>query len=168
MVDAQPNLAAVAALIGDPARSAMLGALLGGQALPAGELAHVAHVSPQTASAHLSKLIEGKLLLMTRSGRHRYYRIASSEIASALEALALIAPPQSIRCLRDSQISGALRLARTCYVHLAGVLGVTITRSMLDQGLLERTDSAFTLTSHGEQQLVARGVDVAQARSSRR
>ncbi|WP_156481750.1 ArsR/SmtB family transcription factor, partial [Ferroacidibacillus organovorans] len=70
------NVSTVASLIGDATRTAILMALLGGQALPAGELAKLARVSPQTASNHLAKLVAGGLLTMEAWGRHRYYRLA--------------------------------------------------------------------------------------------
>ena len=82
---ADPDLASVATLIGDPARAAMLAAVLGGQALPAGELAACARISPQTASSHLAKLVAGGLLRVTTAGRHRYYQLRSPEVGAALE-----------------------------------------------------------------------------------
>src|SRR3954453_16098073 len=94
---ATPDLAAVAALIGDPSRAAMLSALLGGYALPASELARHARITAQTASAHLAKLVNGGLLCVTRTGRHRYYALTSQEVAQALESLALIAPAPRLR-----------------------------------------------------------------------
>ncbi|WP_201386669.1 helix-turn-helix transcriptional regulator [Ktedonobacter sp. SOSP1-85] len=86
------NIAAVAALISDPSRAVMLDALLNKQALPAGELAYRAGISPQTASAHLAKLVDGGLLILKTQGRHRYYALSGPEVAHALEALAVIAP----------------------------------------------------------------------------
>ena len=79
-----PNIATAAALIGDPARAAILAALADGRALPAGELATAAGLSPSAASAHLTKLLEGSLLALEREGRHRYYRLAGPQVAAAL------------------------------------------------------------------------------------
>src|SRR5579862_5604958 len=93
----EPNIAATAALIGDPARAAILLALADGRALPAGELAAFAGLSSSAASAHLSKLLEGGLLNVERTGRHRYYRFAGPGVAAALEGLALIATQQPSR-----------------------------------------------------------------------
>src|ERR1700757_1530533 len=81
-----------AALWSDPARAAMLMALMGGAALPAGQLAILGNVAPQTASSHLSKLLQGKLLMVEDQGRHRYYRLASAEVAHAIEALLALGP----------------------------------------------------------------------------
>ncbi len=96
----EPNVAAVASLIADPARAAMLTALFDGRALPAGELAYASGVTAQTASSHLSKLLAGGLLAVEIEGRHPYYRLAGAHIAQALEQLAAMAGPTegSERC----------------------------------------------------------------------
>jgi DNA-binding transcriptional ArsR family regulator len=78
------DLATTAALIGDVARANMLDALMGGRALTAGELAWHARVSAQTASGHLAKLAEARLVAREKQGRHRYYRLASQEAAEAV------------------------------------------------------------------------------------
>ncbi len=86
----------------------MLLQLLGGIALPAGELARAARVTPQTASAHLARMVEGGLLIHESHGRHRYYRLASPEVGQALEALSEIARPKPVRSLRESdQLRGS-------------------------------------------------------------
>src|SRR5215212_6291239 len=126
-MDLQMNIAAPAALIGDPVRSAILSALLSGRAEPASVLAQMAGVSPQAASNHLARLVDGGLLKVQAQGRHRYYRLAGEEVAHALEALACLAePPPMI-----SPGMRAIRQARTCYAHLAGVLGVAVTDALL-------------------------------------
>src|SRR5438128_1453069 len=97
MISVELEIACVAALVGDDARARMLVALMDGRALPAGELAFVARISPQTASAHLSKLVNGKLLRVQAQGKHRYYRLASPKVASLIETLSTIAPlPRSL------------------------------------------------------------------------
>src|ERR1700722_10260695 len=123
------KLSEIANLLGDPGRAAILLRLMSGLALPAGELAVTANVAPQTASEHLAKLVRGRLLSVERQGRHRYYRLASVEVADAVEALlVLTARPQ----VRDASAStpracvGSLQYARRCYGHLAGWLGVQI------------------------------------------
>ncbi len=119
-----PNIASVAALIGEPARAAMLTALLGRRPLAASELARCAGISPQTGSAHLAQLVAGGLLSVTPNGRHRYYRLAGPQVAEVLEALAALAPAAPIHSLRQFDEARAIRFARTCYDHLAGVVGV--------------------------------------------
>ena len=131
------DLATVGAAIGEPARALMLNALLGGRALPATELAQVAHVAPSTASAHLAKLTEAGLVTVEPHGRHRYHRLAGEDVAHALEVLATIAPPMKTTTLRAATLAGAERHARSCYDHLAGELGVAVTDRFIELGALE-------------------------------
>jgi DNA-binding transcriptional ArsR family regulator len=130
-------LARIAALIGEPARSAMLLALLDGRALTAHELARCGGIAPPTASRHLAQLVEAGLLVVQAQGRHRYHRLASAEVARVLEALMLLpaaaARPRPATGPRDE----ALRLARRCYDHLAGRLAVAITAHLLHERALE-------------------------------
>jgi DNA-binding transcriptional ArsR family regulator len=163
-----PDLATVATLIGDSARAAMLMALLGGQALPAGELAACAHISPQTASAHLAKLVAGGLLRVTTAGRHRYYQLESPMVGAALEALSAIARPTQVRSLRGSEAAQALRFARTCYDHLAGVVGVAITQGLLDEGVLVADTQSYQVSVAGSSWFAQWGIDLAQLRQARR
>jgi DNA-binding transcriptional ArsR family regulator len=130
------NIAIPAALIADPARSAILMALMDGRAHPAGTLAYAANLSPQAASNHLAKLLDGGMVLVETEGRHRYYRLARPEVAAVLEALLSVAPP--IRSLDEPRSPEArrLRAARSCYDHLAGQLGVAIAAAMEARGLL--------------------------------
>jgi len=135
-MDGEPSIATVAALIGDTGRVAMLTALVGGRALPAGELAAAADMSPPAASAHLAKLTDGGLLTVEREGRHRYYRLAGPGVAAILESLASYAgQPIRPRAVRTPK-ARALRRARTCYDHLAGQLGVAVATALEGRGLL--------------------------------
>ncbi|WP_396125768.1 ArsR/SmtB family transcription factor [Brevibacillus laterosporus] len=99
----------MAALVGDPSRVTMLLELLEGIALPTSELVSAARITPQTASSHLTKLVEGNLLVVEMSGRHRYYRLAGPEVAYTLEALNVIATPTLIRSLKEYDQSKVLR-----------------------------------------------------------
>jgi DNA-binding transcriptional ArsR family regulator len=137
------DLATVGAAIGEPARALMLNALLGGRALPASELAQVAHVAPSTASAHLAKLTQAGLVTVEPHGRHRYHRLAGEDVAHALEVLATIAPPMEIKTLRAANRAGAERHARSCYDHLAGELGVAVTDRFIELGALEADSLAL-------------------------
>jgi DNA-binding transcriptional ArsR family regulator len=145
-----PNIAEVAALVGDPARANMLVALMDGRALTAKELAFAASVSPQTASGHLAKLADGRLLTCVRQGRHRYYRVASPLVARMLESITLVAaieaPP---RHRPHSPRDDALRLARTCYDHLAGRLGVAIADALVVRGAVILSDDGGEVTADG-------------------
>jgi DNA-binding transcriptional ArsR family regulator len=131
------DIAPVAALIADPARAAILTALLDGRPLAAGELARLAGVSAATASAHLGRLLAGGLVIVTQQGRHRYYRLAGPEIAAVIEALAHVSPRPRPRSLRQSRQAAALQDARTCYDHLAGRAGVALLDALLRQRIIK-------------------------------
>jgi DNA-binding transcriptional ArsR family regulator len=130
------DVAAVAGLLGDRARAAICLALLDGRYRPAGELARLAGVTASTASEHLGLLRGAGLLEVTAQGRHRYYRLAGPDVAAAVEALSVLARPQPVRSLRQSAGAERLRAGRTCYDHLAGRLGVTITDALVEAGVL--------------------------------
>lgn len=155
------DFSTVAALMGDPARSRMLLALMGGLECPASELARVAHVAPQTASAHLAKMQAGGLITVKRRGRWRYYRLAGPEVASVIEALrnlsgARAAEPQSApHCGPED----GLRYARTCYDHLAGHVAVALTDAMLACGHLKPAGALYQVTSSGTAALARLEID---------
>jgi DNA-binding transcriptional ArsR family regulator len=156
------NVATPAALIADPARAAILMALFDGRAQPASTLAYIAGISPQAASNHLAKLLDGGMVAVESEGRHRYYRLAKPEIATALEALACVASP--IRTLEPplSREAKRLRDARSCYDHLAGRLGVAITEALLDRGFLSATDDTkrIAVSPTGKTWFAELGVDI--------
>jgi DNA-binding transcriptional ArsR family regulator len=153
-----PDVAAVARLIGEPRRAAMLLALMDGSQRPASELARLAGVSPSTASSHLARLTDAGLLAETRQGRHRYYGIATPAVARAVEALLTIAPTVRPRSLRAVQESQDLYWARTCYDHLAGVVAVALTARMEALGWLVNQGTAYALTEAGGAGLAALGI----------
>ena len=140
----------VAALVGDPARSNMLTALMTGRALTASELADQAGITPQTASSHLAKLEAGGLIELEKQGRHRYYRLTGSDVAGVLEGLAGLAARAGHMRVRTGPKDPALRRARICYDHLAGDLGVQMLDSMKKQKLLRQTKEAIDLTAEGK------------------
>jgi len=116
---ADADLAAIAELM-TAHRATLLLALIGGRKLSASELAARAGISPSLASSHLSKLLAGGLVAVDQSGRQRYYRLASNHVAEVIEAMLTLAPHQQAIGLRDVNRGQAIRLARTCYDHLAG------------------------------------------------
>src|SRR5438105_11686621 len=136
----EADIAQVAAAIGDSSRAKVLLALADGGVMPATALAAEAGVSPSTISGHLARLREAKLLTVEHEGRHRYYRLASTDVARALEELARIAQPLPIRSLHDSVRAQALMRARLCYDHLAGRLGVALLAVLVDRGILDNED----------------------------
>jgi DNA-binding transcriptional ArsR family regulator len=163
------DVASIAALIGDRARCAMLHALLGGAALPAGELARAAGVTPATATGHLHKMVNAGLVQAVAQGRHRYHRLSGPEVASALEALALLAPSIPVQSLRQSRAARDLAKARTCYDHLAGHLGVAVAQALLERRALEPIDERdHRLTPIGRELLARLGIDTAPLERSRR
>jgi DNA-binding transcriptional ArsR family regulator len=153
------DIAALGALIGDPARARVLQALADGRALPASVLADEAGVAASTASAHLRKLVAADLLVAEPHGRHRYFRLAGPRVARLIEVLAEHAPPAPVRSLRDGTRAHALRRARLCYDHLGGRLGVALMGALLERGALEGDDGAFHPERAGEDRLSAPGRD---------
>jgi DNA-binding transcriptional ArsR family regulator len=158
------DIATIASVIGHPARGLMLTAMLGGRALPASELAEAAGVSASTASAHLARLTGSGLVTVERHGRHRYHRLADPRVAEALETLALLAPEQEVRSLRDANRNTAERAARSCYDHLAGAVGVAVADRLCELGALDRDG----LTLRDPAPFAALGVDVAALGRGRR
>jgi DNA-binding transcriptional ArsR family regulator len=152
---AGPDIARVAALVGDPARSNMLTALMTGRALTASELAHQAGVTPQTASSHLAKLEAGGLVEPEKQGRHRYYRLTGPDVAGVLESLAGLAARAGHMRLRTGPKDPALRHARVCYDHLAGDLGVQMLDNMKKQGVIRQSKQAIELTTEGKRFLAS-------------
>ena len=161
-MDGDVDIAPVAALLGDPARAAIVGALHEGRALPAGELARRAGVSPSTASEHLTKLVNGGLLLSESIGRHRYFRLAGPEVAHLFEALSVLAPRKAVHSLRGRNIGDALVGARTCYDHLAGRLGVAIADALLDRRAVVERDGSYELGARADRVLAELGLSVAE------
>jgi DNA-binding transcriptional ArsR family regulator len=162
------DLAAVGALLGNPSRAAMLDALMTGRALTAGELAHVAEVSPATASEHLAKLRDGGLVEVVTQGRHRYHRLASADVGAALEAVSHIAPAKPVHTLRQSTRARSLAEARTCYDHLAGRSGVALHDGLVARAWLVPEAGGYGLSDAGVEGLLGWGVDVTTARAARR
>ncbi len=155
----------IAILIGEPARTAMLCTLMHGQSLTATELANSANITPQTASAHLARLVDAKLLTVHRQGRHRYHRLATPEVAKFIESAINLAQlsPAPTRPIFTGPRDQAMRRARTCYDHFAGRLGVAITDSMLKKKWIEFDDEAGSLTARGARALARAGIDLQQA-----
>ncbi len=145
------EIARIGLLIGEPARVAILTALMDGQAFTATELARCANVTPQTASSHLAQLAGADLLRIEKQGRHRYHLLASPDVARMIEGIMQVAarPGRPTRPIAVGPRDQALRNARTCYDHIAGRLGVAIAESFTARGLIEFDDDAGLITSEG-------------------
>ena len=161
------TLAQAGALIGDPARANILLALMDGRALTASELAWHAGVSAQTTSGHLGKLVDARLVAVVRQGRYRYHRLASAEVARAVEALSALEASGPARHRPTGPRDEALRQARTCYDHLAGRLAVALADSLRERGHLVIADAeecAAAVTEEGVRFLARDfGVDLGPA-----
>lgn len=164
---ADADLATVAELMSSH-RATLLLALIGGRTLSATELATRAGISSSLASAHLSKLLDGGLLAVQQHGRQRHYRLANPHVAEVIEAMLTLAPHRRATGLRDINRGHAIRYARTCYDHLAGTLGVSLTEALCHQHLIEPGDHHYRLTPAGAHRLQDLGIDVGQLRESRR
>jgi len=155
-----PDIAQVAALIGDPARANMLTALMSGKALTVSELAEEAGVTIQTASSHLSKLDEGRLLRPRKQGRHKYFSLANDDVAHVLEGLMGLAAGSGHLRKRTGPKDTELRKARVCYNHLAGDMGTQLFDSLLAQGhIVQKGDDLF-LTDTGDDFAIGFGIDL--------
>lgn len=157
------GIATIAALIGDPARANILSALMGGQALTAGELSWHAGVGAATTSGHLAKMSEAGLLAMERQGRHRYYRLASPDIAQAMESLMAVAAAGPRRHRPPGPKDEALRTARTCYDHLAGRLGTKLADRLNERGFVILGDGGALVTDDGRDFLGGLGLAIPDA-----
>ncbi len=162
-----PDISRIAALIGDPARASILTALMSGKALTATELAAEAGVTPQTASAHLAKLDHGALVTVRKSGRHKYFTLASVEVGHALEALMGLAAGAGHLRMRTGPKDAALREARVCYSHLAGDRGIALYQGLLRRGVMVENGEEITLTDRGVAFLDEFGIDIEALEKSR-
>jgi DNA-binding transcriptional ArsR family regulator len=154
------DIAKVGALVADPARARILMTLGDGRALPASVLSDEAGIAPSTASAHLGKLVDGGLLKVEAHGRHRYFRLAGADVGELMEVLARLSPAAPVRSLRQGTRANAVRYARTCYDHLAGVVGTGLMQAMLDRDLLSGGDGIFDPERAREDRLASPGFDL--------
>jgi DNA-binding transcriptional ArsR family regulator len=163
-----PNIARVAALIGDQARAQVLTVLMADRALTATELAAHAGVTKQTLSAHLAKLLDAKLIAVEAQGRHRYFRLANRDVARLLESLMGVAFRTGALRLASSPREPALRRARVCYDHLAGELAVWTLERLITNGVFRSDAAGFTLTDNGARWFGAFGIATSPLAAQRR
>jgi DNA-binding transcriptional ArsR family regulator len=142
----QSGFAGIAEALADPAREAIVSALADGKAMPAGELATIAGISPQSASAHLQKLVDAGVLQVWSQGRFRYYRIADDDMASLVESLVNLAVKADRRRALPCE---PLRQSRTCYSHLAGQLGVLLGEVLIRRRLVRIDGRIGHVTAQG-------------------
>jgi DNA-binding transcriptional ArsR family regulator len=154
------GMAEVASLMGDPARARILEALADGRALTAKELAYRGGIAASTASEHLAKLVDGRLLTRLKQGRHQYFRIASPLVASMIESILVVAGASPLLPHPSPRIDAAMRFARSCYDHLAGRLGVAIAESLVAHDYIVLGDDTGSVTQAGARYLAGLGVDI--------
>lgn len=157
-MDGDVNIAAVAALLAEPARASILIALGDGRAFTAGELARQGKIAPSTASEHLNRLVESGLIVAEKQGRNRFYRLGDPLIIEIIENMSLLAPRMKVRSLSDSESANAVRKARLCYKHLAGQLGVALSETLVAHQLLSETETGYLLEEQGRAELAAFGL----------
>jgi DNA-binding transcriptional ArsR family regulator len=148
---AAPDIASIASLIGDRTRATILTCLMGGKSLTATELARASRVTKQTASSHLSKLVDARLVSVESAGRHKYFRLADHDVAAVIEKLIGLAHRVHATQVDSGPVDPEMRKARVCYDHLAGDLGVLVFDSLLQRNLVQLDDASVILTEKGEQ-----------------
>jgi DNA-binding transcriptional ArsR family regulator len=160
----------IAAAIGEPARARMLCCLMDGRARTSTELSTVAEITPSTASVHLNRLRAEKLVRLQAQGRHRYYSLEGPDVARALEGLSVLAGDARSRFVPKTP--GPLRIARSCYDHMAGAAAVALHDRFRALRWIPassaKSGNAFDLTPEGARALTAWGIDIEAIRASRR
>src|SRR5262245_17543031 len=159
------DVAAAAALLAEPARVALVTAVISDGALSVTELADRARIASSTASEHLRRLVAGGFLSSEKRGRHRYYALADPAVAAAVEALALVAPQPPVRSLREATRSELLRDARTCYDHLAGKIGVELAAALEREQVVFRRNGGYELGREAEARCGALGIGLEELKA---
>jgi DNA-binding transcriptional ArsR family regulator len=167
-MDATPDIATIASLVGDRARATILMGLMAGRALTATELARAAKVTKQTASSHLSKLVTARLVAVDSVGRHRYFRLSDADVGTVIEDLVRLAHRLGAVQVDTGPLDPALRRARVCYDHLAGEFGVLVFDSLRQQRFVRTAGKKVSLTEQGEQFCGELGIDLVEIGRERR
>lgn len=168
-MDEEQKFITNALIIGEQARASMLWGLLDGKAYTATELAVIANISRQSASNHLSKMLDSGLLIAVQQGRHRYYSFANDDVAYAIESLANLIPEFKLKKTKiDTKEKKGIYFARTCYDHLAGELAVKITGALIDNKFIIATGDQFTLSEKGSKYFTTLGINIEDLKKNRR
>jgi DNA-binding transcriptional ArsR family regulator len=163
------HFSAMASLIGEPARAVMLWKLLEGKAYTATELAIAADISAQSTSMHLAKLVSANLLSVVNQGRHRYYRLSSSEVAYVIESISNLVPVDKLVREESLQLNEHdIKYCRTCYDHLAGKVGVAITERLVEKEMINDADQGYDITLKGEKWLNTLNISVRDLQKQKR
>lgn len=148
-MNVEDKFVSITALICEPTRAKMLWNLLDGRAYTASELSMVADTSPTSASNHLSRLLEAKIVKVEIQGRHRYYSLSNSEVAYAVEGLANLANNSLSKSVKKEPEKYGVKYCRTCYDHLAGFVGVKIVETLETKGYLTKSQKIYTVSEKG-------------------
>jgi DNA-binding transcriptional ArsR family regulator len=167
-MNSEPDLAAAATLLAEPARAELVLAVVADGPLTASDLAARAGIARSTASGHLGRLVEGGFLVVSGRGRNRYYALTGADVAEAVEALSRVAPQRPARSLREATRNELLREARTCYDHLAGRVGVAFAGALERRGVVERANGDYALGARAADELAALGIDLEPLSAQRR
>ncbi len=160
-MNTEPRLDVIGAALADPSRVRILCELMDGRAFTNKELASAAGVTPQTATGHLQKLRSAGLVTSVKSGRHVFHRIANEEVAETLERLSALSPTDHLYSGKGRSLPGdEALLARSCYNHLAGRLGVLIAERLISRGLLEVTDGGASFAPEGVAVFERLGIEI--------
>ncbi len=163
-----PDIAALASLLGDPARANILVALMAGHALTAGECAAEAGISAPAASGHLARLLEAGLLVVLVQGRHRYYSLAGPDVAEAVETLMGLAARVGLKRTRPGPREATMRKARFCYDHLAGETAMLLFARLVDHGLVVAGPDGLGLSPKGRSRFLAERIDLGALEARKR
>ncbi len=166
-MEVEDEFSKIASLIGDKTRSVMLWSLLDGKAYTATELAVAADISRQSASNHLSQLMEADLVTAEKQGRHRYFRLANEQVAQVIESMASLIPHKKIT-IKKSAEGQKLAFARTCYDHLAGQLSIELLTSLLEKKVIVLNGNVFDVTDFGKGWFAELGMDVDTLKNKKR
>lgn len=167
-MNAEEQFIKIAGLICEPARARMLWSLLDGKAYTAGELALFGEISSTSASNHLTKLLEADMVKVETQGRHRYYSFSNTEVAYAVESLAMLAKPNLTDHSEKSPKIKPIKFCRTCYDHLAGFVGVQITEALELKGFLEKSETIYIITNTGWEWFAKLEISKSDFKTSRR
>lgn len=168
MESLESDFSEIASLLGDKSRAIMLWNLLDGKAYTATELANCSGVSLQSASNHLAKLLQKNILSVEKQGRHRYYRFSSPEVAQVIESMAgLLSLQKDYKKVKKPKAS-AFTYARTCYNHLAGEVGVKITKALISHEIITPVEKQYVVTNNGKQWFLNLGIDTEEIQNVKR
>ncbi len=168
--DADDSVSRIAAAIGEPARARILYSLVDGHERTSTELSVVGEISPSTTSVHLEKLKNAGLVNVRGEGKHRFYSLAGPNVARALEGLSVLAGGRRQKAV--SKVPTRLRVARTCYDHMAGKVGVSLFDRLRALKWLYvrdgRGQNTYEVTAEGMKALEGLGIQIEPLRGLRR